>query len=39
VRLTGIFSNDFHTIAGRWETSGDGLSCEHDFDLTFTKVA
>jgi hypothetical protein len=38
-RFAGNFSDDGTTIAGSWETSPDGESWEHDFDLTYTKVA
>jgi hypothetical protein len=37
-RFTGTISEDGKTIEGRWETSSDGSSWEHDFDLTYTKV-
>ncbi len=37
-RFTGTFSADGQRINGRWETSRDGSSWEHDFDLTYTKV-
>jgi len=37
-RFTGTFGDDRKTIRGRWETSDDGSSWEHDFDLTYTKV-
>jgi len=37
-RFTGTFSADGKIIEGRWETSRDGSSWEHDFDLTYTKV-
>ena len=37
-RFTGIFSEDGKTIAGAWETSYDGKTWEHDFDLTYTKA-
>jgi hypothetical protein len=37
-RFTGTFSDDGKTIEGRWETSDDGSSWEHDFALTYTKV-
>jgi hypothetical protein len=37
-RFTGTFSDDGRTIEGRWETSSDGSSWEHDFGLTYTKV-
>lgn len=36
--FTGTFSDDGNTIHGRWETSSDGSSWEHDFDLIYTKV-
>ncbi len=38
-RFTGTFSTDKHTITARWEKSSDGVSWEHDFDLTYTKVS
>jgi hypothetical protein len=37
-RFTGEFSADGNTISGRWETSQDGSTWEHDFDLTYRKV-
>jgi hypothetical protein len=37
-RFTGEFSADGRTISGRWETSQDGSTWEHDFDLTYRKV-
>jgi hypothetical protein len=37
-RYTGTFSDDGNTIAGRWESSSDGSTWEHDFDLTYTRV-
>jgi hypothetical protein len=37
-RFTGNFSDDGRTIAGRWETAGDGKDWKTDFDLTYTKV-
>jgi hypothetical protein len=37
-RYTGTFSDDAKTITGRWETSSDGSSWEHDFDLAYTKI-
>jgi hypothetical protein len=37
-RFTGTFGDGGKTIQGRWETSDDGSSWEHDFDLTYTKV-
>lgn len=38
-RFVGRFSEDGRTITGRWETSHDGSNWEHDFDLTYTRVA
>ena len=38
-RFTGKFGDDGKTIAGRWETSSDGSSWQHDFDLTYTREA
>jgi hypothetical protein len=37
-RFAGTFSDDGKTIDGRWETSSDGSSWEHDFGLTYTKI-
>ena len=37
-RFTGELSPDGSTITGRWETSQDGSTWEHDFDLTYRKV-
>jgi hypothetical protein len=37
-RFTGTFSSDGKSIRGRWETSRDGSTWEHDFDLRYTKV-
>jgi hypothetical protein len=37
-RFTGEFSADARTISGRWETSKDGSTWEHDFDLTYRKL-
>ncbi|MDP8908203.1 MAG: hypothetical protein M3N47_03615 [Chloroflexota bacterium] len=37
-RFRGRFSDDGESIAGRWESSSDGASWNHDFDLTYTKV-
>jgi hypothetical protein len=37
-RFTGTFSDDGATIVGRWESSGDGSTWEHDFDLTYARV-
>ena len=38
-RFTGTFSDDGKTIEGSWEIAHDGSSWEHDFGLTYTKVA
>jgi hypothetical protein len=37
-RFTGEFSDDGRTISGRWETSQDGSTWEHDFGLIYRKV-
>jgi hypothetical protein len=37
-RFTGELSPDGSTITGRWETSQDGSTWEHDFDLIYRKV-
>lgn len=37
-RFTGTFSDDDRSIVGRWESSQDGSTWEHDFDLTYWKV-
>jgi hypothetical protein len=37
-RFTGTFGDDGDTIRGPWETSNDGSTWEHDFDLTYTRV-
>ena len=37
-RFKGVFSDDGQTITGFWESSSDGSTWEHDFDLTYTKV-
>ncbi len=37
-RYTGTFSDDGATIAGRWEIAQDGVTWEHDFDLTYLRV-
>lgn len=37
-RFSGPISDDGNSIAGRWETSSDGSTWEHDFDLTYTKL-
>ena len=38
-RYTGTFSDDGRTISGSWEICHDGTTWEHDFDLTYAKVA
>ncbi|MGI8462194.1 MAG: hypothetical protein ACR2OC_11275 [Solirubrobacterales bacterium] len=37
-RFEGRFSDDGKTIAGSWETSDDGSSWSHDFDLAYARV-
>jgi hypothetical protein len=38
-RFTGTFSDDGASIQRRWETSTDGSSWQHDFDLIYRKRA
>jgi hypothetical protein len=38
-RFTGTFDESRNRIAGAWESSGDGSTWEHDFDLTYTRAA
>lgn len=38
-RYIGRFSDDRRQIHGSWESSSDGSSWEHDFELIYTKVA
>jgi hypothetical protein len=38
-RYTGRFSDDLATIRGAWESSTDGTTWTHDFELIHTKVA
>jgi hypothetical protein len=38
-RYTGTLADDGGSISGAWEISHDGKTWEHDFDLTYTKVA
>lgn len=38
-RFEGRLSDDARTIHGRWEIAKDGSSWQHDFDLTYSKVA
>ncbi|WP_103516796.1 hypothetical protein [Streptomyces sp. SM10] len=37
--FTGTFSEDGNTITDVWEAGFDGGGWEHDFDLTYRKVA
>jgi hypothetical protein len=37
-RFAGTFADDGNTIIGRWESSPDGSSWEHDFELTYTRL-
>jgi hypothetical protein len=37
-RYTGTFSDDGQTITGRWEIANDGVTWEHDFDLTYLRI-
>ncbi len=37
-RFSGEFSEDGNTITARWEKSTDGVSWEHDFDITYARV-
>ena len=38
-RFSGTFSADGNTIDGRWESSRDGSSWEHDFDLVYRRLS
>ena len=38
-RFTGRFSGDDGEIVGRWEIAHDGVTWEHDFDLTYLRVS
>jgi hypothetical protein len=38
-RYEGIISKDGHTITGKWVKSSDGITWEHDFDVTYTRIA
>ena len=38
-RYSGRFSDDLATIRGAWESSGDGTTWTHDFELTHTRAA
>ena len=37
-RFEGKLSEDRNTITAHWQNSSDGMSWEHDFDVTYTKV-
>ena len=37
-RYTGTLSDDGATIRGAWETSSDGSTWEHDFELVYTRI-
>lgn len=37
-RFTGTFSEDGASIIGRWEIAEDGVTWEHDFELTYFRV-
>jgi hypothetical protein len=38
-RYTGRFSDDLGSIRGTWESSTDGTTWTHDFELTHTRAA
>lgn len=38
-RFTATLSADGGTMTGAWEKSSDGVTWEHDFDLTYMKVS
>jgi hypothetical protein len=38
-RFTGKLSEDGATITGTWESSADGSSWQHDFDLVYTRTS
>jgi hypothetical protein len=38
-RFTGTFDESGDTITGAWESSADGSTWEHDFDLTYTRAS
>ena len=38
-RYEGRFSPDGSTLTGAWEKSDDGSNWEHDFDLTYERIA
>ncbi len=37
-RFTGTFSDDGDVIRGEWETSSDGSTWKHDFDLVYRRM-
>ena len=37
-RFTGTIAEDGSIIHGRWETSGDGSTWAHDFELTYRRL-
>ena len=37
-RYEGTIGKNGNTIATRWEKSNDGITWEHDFDVTYTRV-
>ena len=37
-RDAGSLSDDGNTISGAWEICRDGVTWEHDFDLTYTRL-
>ena len=37
-RFVGTFTDDDHTIIGRWESSDDGANWNPDFSLTYARV-
>jgi len=37
-RFTGTFSADGDTVTGAWEGSPDGVTWQHDFDVTYTRT-
>jgi hypothetical protein len=37
-RFTGTFEGTGDTITGMWESSEDGSTWEHDFDLVYTRA-
>lgn len=37
-RFVGTLSTDHRTLTGSWENSTDGISWQHDFELTYRKI-